>query len=155
MGLGDDGQLLPEFAQLAVELFQLVRTATAGPSLGQSGLGLGGFLIETGTLMRQPVQHLLRIFLGPLTGLGKMLVQRPGQPLEQVQGSRHRGGRSFALLCHGRPTVAVACWGWRWALCRTSITQASSSKRSSSRPPILSRRERMTSSLSTRLVLAP
>src|SRR5690606_178453 len=40
MGLGDDGQLLPEFAQLAVELFQLVRTATAGPSLGQSGLGL-------------------------------------------------------------------------------------------------------------------
>src|SRR5690606_26897414 len=26
MGLGDDGQLLPEFAQLAVELFQLVRT---------------------------------------------------------------------------------------------------------------------------------
>src|SRR5690606_18592552 len=68
MGLGDDGQLLPEFAQLAVELFQLVRTATAGPGLGQSGLGLGGFLIETGTLLRQLVQHLLRILLGPLTG---------------------------------------------------------------------------------------
>src|SRR5690606_31089512 len=53
VGLGDDGQLLPELAQLAVELFQLVRTATAGPGLGQSGLGLGGFLIETGTLLRQ------------------------------------------------------------------------------------------------------
>jgi hypothetical protein len=93
MGLSDDGQLLPELAQFAVELLQLVRAATAGPGLGQSGLGLGGFLIETGTLLRQLVQHLLRIFLGPLTGLGKMLVQRPGQPLEQVQGSRDRAGR--------------------------------------------------------------
>src|SRR5690606_3330072 len=31
MGLSDDGQLLPELAQFAVELLQLVRAATAGP----------------------------------------------------------------------------------------------------------------------------